>query len=234
MNILVLIISNDSLPNYKYNREVWRSYMNNYSNIHCYFIENSMDESKTYPHIENRTIFFKGEETFQNIIVKTLNSIDYFINSDIHYDFVVRTNLSSVWDFDVLQSYLKTLPSEKVYSGPRGPYYHLEHHYFMFYFIGGMGIIMSNDVCKLLIENRETAESFKNMDDIDIGYTLNLLNIPQIFYHYYDVTSLSSFEDNYDEIKKKEQLFYRTKCSEDNRDSEPIYMRKIVNLLYNL
>ena len=234
MNILVLIISNDSLPHYKENREVWRSYMNNYSNIHSYFIENSMDESKTYPFIENNTIYFKQEETFQNIIVKTLNSIDYFIKSDIHYDFVVRTNLSSVWDFDVLQSYLKTLPSEKVYSGTPGPYYHLQNLNFLFYFIGGMGIIMSNDVCKILIDNRTITESFKNMDDIDIGYTMHCLNIPHIHKKYYDITSLSDFEEKYDIVKKKEELYYRAKCCDQYRDTEPIYMRKIANLLYNL
>jgi hypothetical protein len=103
MNILILIISNDSLPNYKKNKEVWELYMNIKSNIHCYFIENSTDVTKTYPYIDNNTLYFKGEESFQNILEKTINGMEYFMNSNFQYDFVVRTNLSSVWCFEKLE-----------------------------------------------------------------------------------------------------------------------------------
>ena len=235
MKILFLIISNDSLSHYKNDKKVWELYMNNYENIDCYFIENNNDElnKNNYPCIENNTIYFKGEELFENILVKTINAIEYFMK-DKYYEFVVRTNLSSVWDMDKLQTYLESLPSTNIYTGPRGPYYHLQKLYFMFYFVGGMGIIMSNDVCKLLVENRNIAESFKNMDDIDIGYTMNQLNIPILPINYFVVNSMMDFKEKQNTIKQREHIFYRCKCNDENRHDEPIYMSNIVNLLYNI
>ena len=80
MKILILIISNDSLSHYKNNKKVWEMYMNHYSNIDCYFIENSIDDTKIYPYTENNTIYFKGEESFENILIKTINAIEYCMN----------------------------------------------------------------------------------------------------------------------------------------------------------
>jgi len=248
MNILVLIISNDSLPHYAENKKVWLSYMNRYHNIHCFFIEfTPLNEAsqggadsnihwydKQCPVIENNTLYLQGEESFENILLKTLNSMDYFLHIDnkIQYDFIVRTNLSSIWDFDKLQSYLETLPKNNIYTGHIGPYYHLQHHHFLFYFIGGMGIIMSRDVCQLLLENRHIAESFKNMDDIDIGYTMNQLNISILPFQYGKIDSLANFEETKEFIKQKDVIFYRAKSSSHDRSEEPIYMKKIVELLY--
>jgi hypothetical protein len=121
---------------------------------------------------------------------------------------------------------------QNVYSGPRGPYYHLQEHYFWFYFVGGMGIIMSNDICNLLVKHRSTAETFKNMDDIDIGYTMHTLNVPILPINYYDVNSLSDFEEKQSIVNWNEHIFYRAKCCTENRDDEPIYMSKMVKLIY--
>jgi len=234
MNILVLIISNDSLPHYRENKKVWLSYMNRYPTIRCFFIEysTSMEENQQTC-IEGNTFYLKGEESFENILLKTLDSMDFFMNSDIPFDYVVRTNLSSIWDFDRLQIYLSDLPKEGIYTGHIGPYYHLQHLYFWFHFIGGMGIIMSRDVVKRLLENRTIAESFKNMDDIDIGYTMHQLNIPIIRFHYGEVDSMENFEKNKENIKMKQTIFYRGKSSSTDRSDEPIYMQKVVDLLYD-
>ena len=241
MKILVLIISSDNLPIYKFNKEVWRSYMNMFSNIDCYFIEytNESDTTnKNTPYIENNTIYFKGEESFPNIIHKTLNSLEYFINDtySIKYDFVVRTNLSSVWDFKTLQIYLDELPTKNnIYSGPRGPYYNLETYQFWFYFVGGMGIVMSRDVCELLLkpENRTMAENFKNMDDIDIGYVMYKCGIPILPLNYCDVNSMEHFHEKEMLMKEREYLFYRVKTNNENRDNEFERMLNVVSTLYN-
>jgi hypothetical protein len=234
MNVLILIISDDSLPHYKNNKDVWRSYMNSRSNIHCYFIECITDESKVYPYIENNTIYFKGVESRQNILIKTINAMEYFMNSGVQYDFIVRTNLSTVWDFDTLNRYINTLPKEKIYAGSTGPFYNPDNYNVWFYFVGGMGIIMSNDVCKLIIENRKTAESFKIIDDIDIGYALSKINIPILSKEFLIVSSLADFEQKREIIKTRREIFYRAKSSTENRVDESTYMLKIMNLIYEV
>ena len=234
MNILVLIISSNNLPIYEKNKEVWRTYMNLYSNIDSFFIEYHSELSLKK---ENNTIYLPGKECFENILSKTLISLDYFINkSNKKYDFVVRTNLSTVWDFHYLLKYLEMLPKEKVYAGPIGPYYHVENGVFWFHFAGGMSIIMSIDVCELLLlpEKQKIAKEFNNMDDIDIGYTLHISGIYLTPFEYFKVNSLHQFYQFESTIQSKKYLCYRAKSESKNRNEEPECMKNIVKLLYTL
>jgi hypothetical protein len=58
------------------------------------------------------------------------------------------------------------------------------------------------------------------------------LNIPIIRFHYGQVDSMENFEKNKDNIQSKQTIFYRAKSSSDDRSEEPIYMQKIVDILY--
>lgn len=234
MNILVLIISSNNLPIYEKNKEVWRTYMNSHPNIDSFFIEyHSAPNFKK----ENNTIYLPGKESYENILSKTLLSLDYFINkSNKKYDFVVRTNLSTVWDFENLMKYLETLPKEKLYAGPTGPYYHVDNGVFWFHFAGGMSIIMSIDVCALLLlpEKQKIAKEFNNMDDIDIGYTLHVSGIYLTPFEYFKVDSLDQFYQFESTIQSRNYICYRAKSESENRKEEPECMQKIVKLLISI
>ena len=156
----MLIISSDTDPVYAEHRKVWSSYMNSNPEIECYFIQYRDGPQE----IEGNIFWLNGQESFAGIITKTLDSLEYFLRNK--YDFIVRTNLSSVWNFNALLKHLETLPREKVYTGIIG------NHEGIF-FASGCGFIMTPDVAKLLIVNRQIAESVKIMDDVDIGYTLS-------------------------------------------------------------
>jgi hypothetical protein len=236
MNILVLIISSNNLPIYEKNKEVWRIYMNSHSNIDAFFIEYHSDSNVK---IENNTIYLPGKESFENILTKTLLSLDYFIyknKNNKKYDFVVRTNLSTVWDFDYLVNYVETLPKEKLYAGPIGPYYRVENGVFWFHFAGGMAIIMSIDVCELLLlpEKQKIAKEFKVMDDIDIGYSLHVSGIYLTPFEYFKVNSLYKFHQFESNIQSRKYLCYRAKSESKNRNEEPECMENIVKILYPL
>jgi len=263
-NILCLIISNDHLPHYENNKKVWQTYMDNFENIDCYFIEYINDETKIYPFIENNTFYLKGEESYSNIITKTLDSIEYFLHQfsfnvpqegaemnglerllcassmrkgvkkEKKYDFIVRTNLSTVVDFNKLQIYLNTIEPYNIYAGQIGPYYNLTTLHFWFYFVGGYGIIMSNDICNILIKNRNITESFKNMDDIDIGYTMHLLNIQPIRIEPCFINCLEDFETKKNNIENKEFIFYRVRQTTqfDRENNEYKIMKDIIEIIY--
>jgi hypothetical protein len=160
----MLIISSDNDPVYAEHRKVWSSYMNSNSQIECYFIQYRNGPQA----IEGNTFWLEGKESFPAILNKTLDSLDFFLKNN--YDFIIRTNMSSIWNFTALLKHLETLPSEKVYNGAIG-------NHGIIQFVSGSGFIMSPDVAKLLLENRQIAESVKVMDDVDIGYTLNKVGI---------------------------------------------------------
>lgn len=206
MKVLMLIISSDTETIHTGHREVWSRYMNSNPQIECYFMQ-YRDGPQA---VEGNTIWLQGVESFQKIISKTIDCMDYFLTKQ-SYDFVVRTNLSSVWNFTVLLKYLETLPREKVYNGFIG--YHNNVR-----FASGSGYIMTPDVCKVLIENRQIAESFPELDDVAVGYTLHKFNInpwPCI-----RTDSLKYDEDAY---------HYRCKLTNGNREPEKDVMLRIVD-----
>lgn len=209
MKVLVLIISSDDDPLYAEHRQLWLQYMNLNPQFECYFYQYHDGPQK----IENNMFWLNGSESLNKIIVKTIDTLDFFIKRD-NYDFIVRTNLSSLWNFHVLNDYLNTLPKEKVYSGFIG-------HCGSIPFCSGSGFIMTPDVSKLLIENRNIAESIKIMDDVDIGYTMLKLGIP---------FTLNSRNDSciFDPTS------YHYRCKRVNRKEEKELMETLIRNIYNV
>lgn len=224
MRILILIISSENLPVYKKEKALWRTYMTSHPEIDAYFIESRVDLSTTY--MENQTIYTQGEESYEQLIHKTLDALQFCMST--HYDYIIRTNLSTVWDFNALYTYLQNCPKERFYSGPYGPYYNKKTLQYWFHFVGGMGIIMSKDVATLLLENRAITESFRDIDDVDIGYTMYTIGVPiQVVY-------FCSWDKCIDSAESKSHFFYRMKQDHNNRENEPGLIEKLLSILYPL
>jgi hypothetical protein len=220
MRILILIISSENLPIYKKEKELWRTYMTSHSDIDAYFIESKTGISKTY--VENQTIYTNGEESYEQLIHKTLDALEFCMPSQ--YDYIIRTNLSTVWDFNTLYRYLQNCPKEGFYAGQYGPYYNKKTLQYWFHFVGGMGIIMSKDVAVLLLENRAITESFRDIDDVDIGYTMYQLGVQiQLIY-------FCGWENCMDCVEKRSHFFYRMK--QEDRENEHILIEKLLSVLY--
>ena len=224
MRILILIISSENLPVYKKEKALWRTYMISHPEIDAYFIESRVDVSTTY--MENQTIYTHGEESYEQLIHKTLDALQFCMSTQ--YDYIIRTNLSTVWDFNTLYTYLQNCPKEQFYSGQYGPYYNKQTLAYWFHFVGGMGIIMSKDVATLLLENRAITESFRDIDDVDIGYTMYSIGVPiQPIY-------FCSWDKCIDSVESRSHFFYRMKQEENDRENEPILIEKLLSILYPL
>jgi len=214
MKVLMLIISSDTEPVYKEHRKVWLSYMNSNPSIHAYFIQYGDIQQK----LENNTLWLTGKESFKAIITKTIDSFDFFLKEN-DYDFIVRTNMSSFWNFEALMKFLNELPKEKLYSGFIGNHRGIK-------FASGSGFIMSSDIAKLLIDNRNIAERVGIMDDVDIGYTMNKLGIPIYPGRKTDLDSKEMFLNHkYDPNAYHYRLKWR---DNEKRWEEPKFMKLLV------
>jgi hypothetical protein len=236
MRVLILIISSDNLPTYKNNKQVWLSYMNAHPSIDAYFIEYRGDIGDDQEIIqENHTLYFKGEESFANILAKTYYSFHYFINqTETKYDFFVRTNLSTVCDLNALMHFLEGLPSkERIYSGVKMPFYNLESLDYWFNFVSGMGIVLSRDVVEILLDPKHhpLLQTVCHMDDVDIGYCLNTLEIPILPLKECVVGSVACLQEKEQIIKERTHIFYRVKFAHF-REIEADCMNIIVKWLY--
>lgn len=210
----MLIISSDTDPVYVEHRKVWSSYMNSYKEIECYFIQ-YRDGPQA---IEGNTFWLNGKESFPNILTKTIDSIEYFSNKD--YDFIIRTNMSSLWNFKALLQHLETLPKHSVYNGIIGNHNNINY-------ISGSGFIMTPDVVKLLIDNRKLAESVGIIDDVDIGYTLTNRGIRCSLGKRHDIFNMQMYASStYDDSI----YHYRVKWyNSNNRHEEAIVMKHLIS-----
>lgn len=115
MKLIILILANDDSL-YIEMQKLWKMYMNNHNNIKSYFIKcnsNSQDEII----IDNDTIFMKGYESLiPGCLDKTIKSIEFFVKNNIDFDFIFRTNLSSVVDLNKLYNLL----NNQTYTGVPG------------------------------------------------------------------------------------------------------------------
>jgi hypothetical protein len=210
----MLIISSDTESVYKEHRKIWSSYMNSNPSIHAYFIQYG-DVKQT---LENNTLWLTGKESFKAITTKTIDGFDFFLRKN-DYDFIVRTNMSSFWNFEALMKFLNQLPKEKLYSGFIGNHNGIK-------FASGSGFIMSSDVAKLLINNRNIAERVGIVDDVDIGYTMYKLGIPIYPGRRIDFHSKEMFlKHNYDPNAYHYRLKWHDRAK---RCEEPEFMKLLI------
>ncbi len=224
----MLVISSNTPSVYEKNRDVWRRYMHSNPNIDCYFIQFRQDVF--FPVLTRDTLYLRGKETFKNITQKTILSIQYFLQK-AKYTHVVRTNLSSVWDFPELLRFLESKEKTGLYCGivcefPSVP---------SFPYVSGAGIIMSADVAERLVQHRATAYAVNYLDDIDIACALRQASIFPSLGKRVDFISTAHYEAEHDQIPPG-TYHYRAKIDgtvEDRERYETDLMNRIVTQIYN-
>lgn len=135
-------------------KQQWLRYINKCPNeIKVYFIYGKTD---LIPNKEYDLIFPNIEENYRTgLTLKTIAAMEW-VNQNWDYAYLVRTNLSSFWDFYALLDSIKNFPRERFYAGPLRTK--------MPRFIGGNAVIMSKDVAHMFTENKSKIPLYK--DDV--------------------------------------------------------------------
>jgi hypothetical protein len=187
MRVLVLVIVSFDKPVYYDMLQVWRKrILNNNSVNGCvvdvWFIQCKSDaewvgdivndirdthlRDRFELDCENKTLFIRSDECLiPGILHKTVEALSYFLSFD--YDFIWRTNLSSVLDFEGLQRYLGTINSSGFYGGYVGKTVSGKD----IWFASGAGFIMSRNVAEYLVLNKSLLR-WDLIDDVAIGALL--------------------------------------------------------------
>ena len=164
MNVIILILANDA-PIYDEMQNIWRKYMNTHKNIKSYFIKYKENIEHDIVLDENEyTIFIKGYESFiPGILDKTIKAIEY-CNNNFKFDYLLRTNMSS---FIILNKLYTYCLNNTIDCGGHIGFCHKDPQFVNGRkFISGSGILLSNNACHYLIENKNIINY--NIDD-DVG-----------------------------------------------------------------
>jgi hypothetical protein len=217
----MLVISSDTFPVYAKHREVWKSYMRSHPDIECVFL--TYRPLGFQPTRTEDTLFLRGLERYGTIYGKTLEGLEYFLTRKT-YDYVVRTNLSSVWDFRALHAYLQTQPRDQLYAGQTGinPDTGIA-------FASGAGILMSSDVARTLLANMHIGRTAQAFDDVAIAKALLASGIHPSPLPRVDFISLAHYEAHHDKIPAG-TFHYRVKHENyrGDRMEEPEIMRRLL------
>lgn len=240
MKVLLLFIYSD-WEFYRKMLEVQKKYIHDFEEVDSYFIQ--MRENQNLELIiEDDIIFVKGKENYMNIIFKTIKAID-FLFPQKKYDFLVRSNVSTIVNIPTLLSNLKKMPQEKIYTG-------CEHFINLQWldhragiideklwgtsFRGGISIILSSDLVSLILEKKDQIR-YDIVDDVTIGIFFNQFckeaiengekNLLRV---HYTINNITEFENN---GNLSSIDFFRNKNNDRNNDVNN--MTTLCQLLYN-
>ena len=206
-------------------KEYMKSYKSNNNNIIFYFYCYKEDLQEEYM-IEDDVIYIKGVESYvPGILEKTIKAFE--ITKNMEYDFLVRSNISTVIDYSKLDNLLYKIPDDIIYAGgscrlltglnhPYGI-----HKVYNIPFILGTSIILKKEGVYKLINNKNLL-SETIIDDVAIGLFFNHFgDKPYGFdsYYRYNLSCVSN-----------DVIFYRNRQCEEatERENDIINMQNIL------
>lgn len=239
--LLVLIIASDNHPVFLELQGIWRAYMHlDPKHVTAYFLKGDPD-LKTASEIRGDVLYTKVLDDYQpGILKKTIFSMEALSDKLDTYDYVLRTNLSSFYDFPNLLSYLQTAPKQGYYSAlPMLPSHNLPVDVHNTPFGWGAGFVLSPDLVKMMVNQKE--ELFERShcipDDVAIGVFLNKRQIPIVPTTCLTLRTRDDWENLKDKISS-ETFHYRAKSHYDYRKladpySDELYLvTQLVNRVY--
>jgi len=184
MKLLILVIYSDG-ENYREMLQIQRSYLHEFDNVKTYFTMFREDQSEPIL-IENDFVYVKGKETYLGITQKTIDSLEYLFQQT-NFDYVIRTNISTILNVPLLYQYCLTLPTSNVYtSGAKmnlqwldPPAGIVDQTLWGTKYMSGTNIVMSSDVVKDMIAHKDKIR-YDIVDDVTIGLYMTKY-LPAVF-----------------------------------------------------
>ena len=159
------------------------------------------------------------------------------INQLCSYDFFIRTNISTVWDFEKLHIHLNQLPTSNCYSGD-GP---LPGYGQNGYYLSGVDTIVTPEMINSMISNEHLVD-FKIVEDAAMGkYFHGVLGAPMLpnricfFEDIQSVYEIDKINNRINEAIANNRDHYRVKTLNNNREQiDMVICRQILEKIYNI
>lgn len=234
MNILHLVLYSNDL-NYDDMYKSTRTYYHLFNNVKTYYYKYDENIINDYE-IKNDIILLRGKEKSIVSVDKTMKALNMF---DCNlFDYVVRSNISTIVNFDLLINYLSNSKNTNTHVVEYGgghifnltwtdPNYGIhDNTFFGTNYVSGTCIILSKNICQYLKSNIEKIHNHI-VDDLAIGVFLKDIPITDIG-NFYIVCNLYG---NYQNIKQimNNIIFYRNRNYSRELDAQQI--REIIRLL---
>jgi hypothetical protein len=212
VKILHLVLYSRNI-HYDMMKTITEQYYKKFNNVDTYYylFDNELDG------IYNNIVYIKGNDTFvPGILTKTIKAFEKF-NEFENYDYVIRSNISTLVNFTLLSNYLKN--NIVMYGG--GLIFDLQwcdyscgitdKTYWGTHFVSGTCIILNRETACNILKNLHLL-NYNIIDDVAIGVLLKNLNI--------NITNIGQFiycNKHFCNISNN-IIFYRNKNIDRNDD----------------
>jgi len=202
MKVLVIHIYNET-ENYKKMLDIQQKYIREIKNIinselldiECFFVTYGVNQEDVI--VENDMIYIRSDENYKEnlmgIVNKTIKSLEYLIDFKKNtYDFVIRTNISTIINYSSLLDFLNKIPNNEIYTGGKleclkwidlqsgiNEKSTIENNLNGLFYIQGIGIIWSFDIAKFIIKNKNKV-NYSIVDDVTLGLFIRD-NLPNVY-----------------------------------------------------
>lgn len=167
--MLVLASHNNSV--YINARRVWKAYANRCPQIKVYMVYGKTVLADFDP--VQDLVYEDIEENYcPGMLKKTIRAMEQ-IQCECTFDFFIRTNISTFWNFDMLLKTLETLPATLCYSGD-GPLGSPPHY------LSGTDTIVNPYMISLLVENKDSLDYYISEDQAMGKFFHGILGAPMI------------------------------------------------------
>ena len=242
---LILVLASNNNVIYKNARKIWQAYGNIDSEIRTYLVYGKTDNK-----IDNLNQFDLVYDDIEEncnpgMLQKTIRAMEY-IDKTYEYDFFIRTNISTFWDFSILKRNLYNLPISKCYSGD-GPLPPSGYDTYNGYYLSGTDTIVTPESVKAIIKNKKFLD-YKIPEDAAMGLFFNgVLKCPfiksQIFFmekfnlrhNIFDLFEKLKIRASIWYARKMQKDHYRVKTLSSNREITDIHIYKqLLKHIYQL
>jgi hypothetical protein len=238
---IILVIASNNTEYYKNARRVWKKYMNINPDVKVFFVyeeltdplEDSDDSDIVYNDIKVQP---------NSILVKTLRAM-YAINKYYSYDYFIRTNISTFWDFKRIQLLLDQCPKTACYAGGHdlSPYliYDKDPYVINTHLYSGVCIILTPDIVQNILNNIHKL-NFGLPDDISIGLYMSNVECNAMTYTsraYYEKYGPTDDKVIISEITKGIQnnyAYYRVKNENNREHTDSMIYNYLLTYVYNI
>ena len=235
MKYINLVLYSDD-KEYNEMKEITQKYYKKFENVKTMYYKYDEKMNEEYL-MEGDVLKIKGKETYvPGILEKTVKAMEYVENDE--YDYLVRSNISTIVDFKLLDEELKKTPIE--YGG--GLINNLQkldvnagikdNTHFGLNYVSGTAIIMSKNTLKEMIKQKDKID-YKMLDDVSIGLLMRFLKKEPVLVKEGSFLMVYEGEENIiKNISNKSYIFYRNR--NPDRKTDVKQMRIIVDYLLKM
>jgi hypothetical protein len=235
---VILVLASNNNQHYNNCRKIWKTYMMLDKTIRVFFIYGKLfDVLENYDKTSD-IILDNIPESYPVYIKKTVEAMK-IIHNNCTYDFFIRTNLSTFWDFKKLHLQLNDLPTINCYSGD-GPLdgcgYNSNGDY-----LSGTDTIVTTEMIQLMITN-EHLINFEIVEDQAMGRFFNgILGAPMLpnricfFEDIKSTNEIDKIENRIADAIQNNKNHYRVKTLNSNREEIDFFiLQNLLKKIYNI